>query len=86
MSEKIGREELLRISSETIKEILERIKGKRFRPSNGDPVKLQYLRVLVSAIQAHNSVMKDEQLDQVLARLDALEKARETPQRTRVRE
>lgn len=32
------------------------------------------------------AVLKDEQLDQVLARLDALEKARETPQRTRVQE
>jgi hypothetical protein len=83
---KIGREELLRISSDMIEEILERVKGKRFRPREGDTVKLQYLRILVSAIQAHNAVLKDEQLEQVLARLDALEKARETPQRIRERE
>lgn len=72
-SETLDRSHLLDISSKMIKEILRRIKGKRFRPTEGDAVKLQYLRVLISAIQAHNTILKDSELEEIKKRLDSLE-------------
>ncbi|TGC07017.1 hypothetical protein [Methanolobus halotolerans] len=72
-SEILSRQHLLDVSSKMIKEILSRIKSKRFRPTEGDSIKLQYLRVLVSAIQAHNSILKDTELDDIKKRLENLE-------------
>jgi hypothetical protein len=69
----LERSHLLDISSKMIKEILLRVKAKRFRPTEGDAIKLQYLRVLVSAIQAHNAILKDTELDDIKRRLDDLE-------------
>lgn len=72
----LDRTHLLDISSKMIKDILNRTKGKRFRPSEGDAVKLQYLRVLISAIQAHNAILKDNELQDIKKRLDSLESAK----------
>ncbi|AGB48940.1 hypothetical protein Metho_0685 [Methanomethylovorans hollandica DSM 15978] len=77
-SEPLDRNHLLDISSKMIKDIFNRTKGKRFRPTEGDAVKLQYLRILISAIQAHNAILKDSELDDIKKRLDSLE-ATKTP-------
>ena len=70
---KIDRERLLSLSSEMIQDIYDRVKVQRFREREGDSTKLKYLRVLVTAIQAHNSILKDEQLEDIERRLAALE-------------
>ncbi|SES87689.1 hypothetical protein SAMN04488587_1423 [Methanococcoides vulcani] len=70
---KLNRDGLLSLSSEMIPDIYDRVKVQRFREREGDSTKLKYLRVLVIAIQAHNSILKDEQLEDIEHRLAALE-------------
>lgn len=71
--EKIDRPKLLDISSKLIEDIFFRVDTERFREREGDSVKLQYLRVLVQAVQAHNAILKDIEIDEIKNRLDALE-------------
>lgn len=73
--EKIDRPKLLDISSRLIEDIFFRVDTERFREREGDSVKLQYLRVLVQAVQAHNAILKDTEIDEIKKRLDALEAA-----------
>lgn len=75
--EKLNRENLLSLSSEIIQDIYDRVKVQRFRERDGDGTKLKYLRVLVTAIQAHNSILKDGELEDIKARLELLEAATE---------
>lgn len=70
---KIDRPKLLDISSRLIEEIFARVDTERFREREGDSVKLQYLRVLVQAVQAHNAILKDTEIDEIKKRLDDLE-------------
>ena len=51
----------------------DRVKVQRFKKREGDSTKLKYLRALVTAIQVHNSILKDEQLEDIEHRLAALE-------------
>lgn len=75
--EKLNRENLLSLSSEIIQDIYDRVKVQRFRERDGDGTKLKYLRFLVTAIQAHNSILKDGELEDIKARLELLEAATE---------
>ena len=70
---KINREDLLSLSSEMIQDIYDRVKVQRFREREGDSTKLKYLRVLVTAIQTHNTVLKDAEIEDVKDRLELLE-------------
>lgn len=70
---KISRAELLNISSWVVENMKGRLSKARFIEQRGDPIKLQYFRVLVQAIQAHNAILKDDQLDDIEKRLAALE-------------
>jgi hypothetical protein len=71
--EKIDRTKLLDISSWLVEEVRSRVDTERFREREGDSVKLQYLRVLVQAVQAHNTILKDTEIDDIKKRLDSLE-------------
>ena len=73
--EKLNRDGLLSLSSEVIQDIYDRVKVQRFREREGDNIKLKYLRVLVAAIQTHNTVLRDEELEDVKTRLELLEAA-----------
>lgn len=70
---KLSREQLLEVSTRMIEEIEHRVSVDRFRIREGDETKLKFLRVLVSAIQVHSSILKDEQMDSIESRLAALE-------------
>lgn len=70
---KLSREQLLEVSTRMIWDIEKRVACDRFRVREGDETKLKFLRVLVSAIQAHSSILKDEQLESIETRLEALE-------------
>ncbi|WP_319506323.1 hypothetical protein [uncultured Methanolobus sp.] len=72
-SKKIDREKLLEMSSWLVESLYIRLNVSRFKPRDGDGVKLQYVRALVGTIQAHNSILRDEQLETIEARLAALE-------------
>ncbi|UGV40255.1 hypothetical protein J7W08_09220 [Methanococcoides orientis] len=78
---KLNRDGLLSLSSEVIQDIYDRVKVQRFREREGDNIKLKYLRVLMTAIQTHNMVLRDEELEDVKARLELLEAACEETNR-----
>lgn len=68
-----NRESLLKANSMLIIQLQARLKAKRFRPQEGDNVKLGYIRALIQALQAQNAILKDVELDEIKKRLDALE-------------
>jgi hypothetical protein len=72
---KMGREDLLNVSSETIRGLQTRLAVERFREREGDSTKLQYLRVLIAAMQAHNAILRDSELEEMKLRIASLEAA-----------
>jgi hypothetical protein len=68
-----SREKLLSANSELIGQLQARLKSKRFKPQDGDGVKLAYVRVFVQALQVQNSILKDNELDEIQKRIEALE-------------
>jgi hypothetical protein len=85
------RESLLKANSKLIQVLQERIKGKRFRPQEGDTIKLGYIRALITALTAQNAILKDQELSDIKERLDKLESVKGednsyTEQNTHIRE
>jgi hypothetical protein len=74
-----SREKLLSANSELIGQLQERLKVKRFRPQEGDGIKLAYIRVFVQALQVQNSILKDNELDEIQKRIEALESTQANP-------
>lgn len=70
---KIDRSKLMDISSGLIDQLWGRLNVKRFKEQGGDSVRLQYTRAMVQALQAHNAILKDEELDEINRRLEKLE-------------
>jgi len=68
-----SRESLLSANSELISQIQYRLKAKRFRPQEGDSLKLAYMRVFLQALQVQNVILKDLELEDLKDRLEALE-------------
>jgi len=69
----LSRESLLSANSDLILQLHDRLRAKRFRPQEGDALKLAYIRVFVQALQVQNAIMKDSELDEFKKRLEALE-------------
>ncbi|WP_292390365.1 hypothetical protein [Methanosarcina sp. UBA5] len=69
----LTRESLLKANSELIGHLQNRFRAKRFRPQEGDSVKLAYMRVFIQALQVQNSILKDSELEELQRRLEALE-------------
>ena len=67
-----SRESLLKANSELIENIQKRINVKRFRPQEGDSIKLGYIRALIQALQAQNAIIKDVEIDTIRTELDEL--------------
>ncbi len=74
---KMSREQLLEVSTRMITDIEQRVSGDRFRVREGDETKLKFLRVLVSAIQTHSSILKDDDLEDIKRRLEHIEATQE---------
>lgn len=68
-----SREALLSVNSELIEQLHSRLKAKRFRPQEGDALKLAYMRVFIQALQVQNAILKDSELDEIKKRIEALE-------------
>jgi hypothetical protein len=71
--EKASRGDLLRISTQLIEDLKNRVFVDRFKVREGDEMKLKYLRILVEAIKGHASILKDEDMDDIKRRLAHLE-------------
>lgn len=63
--EKIDRTKLLDISSWLVEEVRSRVDTERLREREGDSVKLQVPPSVVQAVQAHNTILKDTELDDI---------------------
>ena len=67
-----SRESLLKANSELIENLQKRINVKRFRPQEGDSVKLGYIRALIQALQAQNAILKDAEMDDLKNEIEEL--------------
>jgi len=74
--EKIDREQLLAVSTDLIRSLHRRITGRRFRGNKHDGVKLGYARALATAVQVHNQVLRDMEMEELEKRIAALEEAK----------
>lgn len=67
-----SRESLLKTNAELIDNLQKRIHVKRFRPQEGDSIKLGYIRALIQALQAQNTILKDSELDELKKEIEEL--------------
>jgi hypothetical protein len=65
-----SRESLLKVNAELIENLRKRVNVKRFRPQEGDSIKLGYIRALTQALQVQNSILKDTELDAIKQELE----------------
>ena len=72
-AKKINRSELLNMSSWLVESLQGRLSKPRFIVQDSDAVKLQYFRVFIQAVQAHNAILKDEDLEDIKTRLELIE-------------
>lgn len=73
LPEKIDRSRLMDISSSLVESLYIRLNVERFKEREGDSTRLQYIRALIQALQAHNAILKDTEIDDIKRRLDDLE-------------
>lgn len=69
------RESLLKANAGLIDNLQKRINVKRFRPQEGDSIKLGYIRALIQALQAQNAILKDAELDEIKTEIEELKEA-----------
>jgi hypothetical protein len=67
-----SREALLSANSALIGQLQARLKSKRFRPADGDSIKIGYIRALIQALQAQNAILKDAELDDLKKEIEEL--------------
>lgn len=70
---RLDREELLQMASNLIEYLHGRACGPRFRPYPTDKDRAAFQRVMVAAMSAYGSILKDEELDSLKRRIEALE-------------
>ena len=70
---KIDRYQLLKMSGWMIEHLHDRLSRAKFVVKETDPVKLQYYRVFLQAVQAHNTILRDDDLEDIKNRLSILE-------------
>jgi hypothetical protein len=68
-----NRESLLKANSALIGQLQSRLKAKRFRPAEGDSIKLGYIRALVQALTCQNAILKDAELDDLKKEMEELQ-------------
>jgi len=82
-AEPLTRDEVLRLSSTTIRQLHHRVSGAvRFKEQNSDSAKLAFVRALTQTLQVYASILKDHELTELEARISELEKVKEQRQRS----
>jgi hypothetical protein len=66
------RESLIKTNADLISNLQKRISVKRFRPQEGDSIKLGYIRALIQALQVQNSILKDSEIDELKTEIEEL--------------
>jgi len=67
-----SRDSLISVNSALIAQLRDRLKAKRFRPADGDSIKIGYIRALIQALQAQNAILKDAELDDLKKEIEEL--------------
>jgi len=75
---RLDREELLQMASDLIEYLHARACGPRFRPYPTDKDRAAFQRVMVAAMSAYGSILRDEEIENIKRRLEALEHAKGT--------
>lgn len=79
----VTRQTLLNVNSDLIFRIQKRLQARRFKPMEGDTIKLGYIRALIQALEVHSRIIKDVELDEIEKRLQALESSQVKPEQER---
>ena len=73
---RMDREQVLILTSDLIARLHSRTCINRFVEREGDRTKVSYARALIAALSTYGSLLKDEELEDLKNRLDALERAK----------
>ncbi|HNX17564.1 MAG TPA: hypothetical protein PKM50_04440 [Methanoregula sp.] len=69
----LDRDAALRLASDLVIRLHQRTCTKRFREQDGDRTRVAYARVLVSALQTYGVLLRDDEIEQLKQRIEALE-------------
>jgi len=72
----LDRDAAMRLTSDLVIRLHRRTCSARFREQEGDRTRVSYARVLVSALQAYGVLLRDEELETLKQRIEALEKVK----------
>ncbi len=79
----LTRDEVLRLSSTTIRQLHRRVSGAvRFKEQSSDSAKLAFVRALTQILQVYASVLKDREITELEKRITELERQKEQRLRT----
>jgi hypothetical protein len=70
----LDRDAALRLASDLVIRLHRRTCSERFREQSGDRTRVAYARVLVSALQSYGVLLRDDEIEQLKQRIDALER------------
>lgn len=70
----LDRDAALRLASDLIIRLHRRTCPARFREQRGDRTRVAYARALVSALQSYGVLLRDDEIEQLKQRIDALER------------
>ena len=65
-------ESLLKVNAELIEHLRTRVNQRRFKQQTGDGVRLGYYRILIQALTSMNSILRDQEMDQLKADVEEL--------------
>jgi len=81
-AEPLTRDQVLRLSSQTIRALHKRVSGIRFKVQSSDNAKLSHIRALVQVLQVYSTILKDHEITDLEKRITELEKQKEQRNRT----
>lgn len=71
---RLDRDAALRLASDLVIRLHRRTCSQRFREQSGDRTRVAYARVLVSALQSYGVLLRDDEIEQLKQRIEALER------------
>lgn len=73
----LTREQVLRLSSSTIRQLHKRVSGTRFKEQSGDSARLSHIRALSQLLQTYAGILKDTEISTLDQRITELERQKE---------
>jgi hypothetical protein len=67
----------MELANDLVRFLHSRSMSARFREQKGDKLRLAYARATLSAIQAYAALLKDEEIEKLQKRIDALERVKQ---------